>query len=115
MLVVINGGENAQRLGKEAPVDSDILFAIKRQQNIVTFKWLSDALGFRVGITQAFHVGNDNEQHIVALAHRFGNRLNPALLRFFHQPLADLRRVRQRSGHGQRLVCQRIARHVADL
>ena len=105
MIVIINGGENAQRLGEKAPVDGDILFAIQRQQNIVALKWLSDALGFRMRVTQAFHVGDNNEQHIVTLTHRFGNRLNPTLLGFFHQPLADFRRVCQRPGNGQRLVC----------
>ncbi len=112
---IINRCENAQRFGKKAAINGNVFLSLQCEQNVIAFERLTDSLRFWVRITDALHIGHHNKQKAIMLAHRFGERLNAAFRRRFFQPLANCRRVRQRASHRQRFICQRVARHAADL
>ena len=83
-MLVINRGKYAQGLRQKSAINGDILFPLQGQQNVIAFKRLTDSLRFGMGVTNALHIGDDDEQKIVALIHRLGNRLNTAFLGLFH-------------------------------
>ena len=83
-MFVIYRGEYPQGFSQKPAINGDILFTLQGQQNVIAFKWLADSLCFGMGVTNALHIGDDDEQKIVALIHRLGNRLNTAFLGLFH-------------------------------
>ncbi len=54
-----DGGKDASRLRQKTAIDSDIFFAIQRFKDVITFKWLTNTLGFRMRVAKTLHIGND--------------------------------------------------------